>query len=237
LLGRSEHMLGGLASGIAGAGDRVHVYPVDLGDLDAVVATTDATKASPDPALASTASSPRKRGPEPQRRRSIGAPRRARRRVDGGVVRAHDAEGDRHGNPVRISGMVGDTGPRPSCIRPRRMFVAALAQPWQAAVCLPHSCALAAGSTSTNLREDPALKEWRDTGWLAPTVTTMPAFGETAPSPHVHGRGAVCRRGVVHRCGSTRRFLGRRQHQHPGARRSDRRQRASSPEPLKRSGA
>jgi hypothetical protein len=61
-----------------------------------------------------------------------------------------------------------------------------------------------------NLRPDAALKEWRDTGWLAPLVMTMPAFGEKARRPHVHGRGAVCRRGVVHRYGSSCRFLGRR---------------------------
>jgi uncharacterized protein len=44
LLARSEEKLRGVASTIAGAGGRARVHPVDLADLDAVVATTDAIK-------------------------------------------------------------------------------------------------------------------------------------------------------------------------------------------------
>jgi short-subunit dehydrogenase len=45
LLARSEDKLREVASTIEGSGGRAHVYPVDLADLDAVVATTDAIKA------------------------------------------------------------------------------------------------------------------------------------------------------------------------------------------------
>ena len=45
LLARGEDKLRGVASAIAADGGRAHVHPVDLADLDAVVATTDAIKA------------------------------------------------------------------------------------------------------------------------------------------------------------------------------------------------
>jgi short-subunit dehydrogenase len=45
LLARSEHKLREVASAIEASGGRAQVYPVDLSDLDAVVATTDAIKA------------------------------------------------------------------------------------------------------------------------------------------------------------------------------------------------
>jgi short-subunit dehydrogenase len=44
LLARSEDKLREVAAAIEGSGGRAHVYPVDLADLDAVVATTDAIK-------------------------------------------------------------------------------------------------------------------------------------------------------------------------------------------------
>lgn len=45
LLARGEERLREVAAGIEAAGGRARVYPVDLSDLDAVVATTDAIKA------------------------------------------------------------------------------------------------------------------------------------------------------------------------------------------------
>ena len=44
LLARSEDKLGEVAAGIEASGGRARVYPVDLADLEAVVATTDAIK-------------------------------------------------------------------------------------------------------------------------------------------------------------------------------------------------
>jgi uncharacterized protein len=44
LLARSEDKLREVATTIEGSGGRAHVYPVDLADLDAVVATADAIK-------------------------------------------------------------------------------------------------------------------------------------------------------------------------------------------------
>lgn len=45
LLARSEDKLRAVATTIEGSGGRAHVYPVDLADLDAIVATADVIKA------------------------------------------------------------------------------------------------------------------------------------------------------------------------------------------------